>query len=267
MSFQQINEPSSTPPTPRVDNAFMVERLRKTRESLLDLSRRNRLINCPKSNARSKRLDIVDERSDEVFRMLVVEGRAFSFLPGAGDKSGDDTFDNGIPMLPPPEELPESDVADRHLDTKLQTRIPPKKLQDRLLGLYYDAKTFEEEQGVSSLFLAVGFLEWYESDSSDISNFAPLILLPVDLERSTARSQFKLRFREEELSANLSLQSKLREFNITLPDFPDEGLPLNPSEYFQNVEEAVGSQTRWRIHPNGAEKRGQVSLIGSRRKQ
>ena len=228
----------------------MVERLRKTRESLLDLSRRNRLINCPKSNTRSKRLDIVDERSDEVFRMLVVEGRAFSFLPGAGDKSGNDTFDNSIPMLPLPEELPECDVADRHLDTKLQTRLPPKKLQDRLLDLYYDARTSEEEQGVSSLFLAIGFLEWYDSDSSDISNFAPLILLPVDLERSTARSQFKLRFREEELSANLSLQSKLREFNIALPDFPDEGMPLNPSEYFQKVEEAVGSQPRWRIHPN-----------------
>ena len=238
-------------PTPRVDNAFMVERLRKTRESLLDLSRRNRLINCPKSNARSKRLDIVDERSDEIFRMLVVEGRAFSFLAGASDESGDDTSDNGDSMLPPPEEVQDTELADRHRDTKLQTRISLKKLQDRLLDLYYDAKTFEEEQGVSSLFLAVGFLEWYESESSDKPNFAPLILLPVDLERNTAQVRFKLRFREEELSANLSMQAKLkREFNIALPDFPDEGLSLNPSEYFHNVEKSVGSQPRWRIHPN-----------------
>ena len=76
-----------------------------------------------------------------------------------------------------------------------------------------------------------------------------MILLPVDLERTAARSQFKLKFREEDLSANLSLQAKLREFNIALPDFPDEGLQ-SPTEYFYDVQESISIQPRWKIHPN-----------------
>ena len=154
MSFHRINDHSSQPVTPQVNNAFMVERLRKTREGLLDLSRRNRLINCPIANSRSKRLDIVDERSDEVFRMLVTEGRSFSFLAKPdGDVTDDATPIGESPMLPPPEEAQGMELADRHLDTKLQTTLPPIKLQDRLLDLHYDARTSEEEQGVSSLFL------------------------------------------------------------------------------------------------------------------
>ncbi len=44
--------------------------LQKAREELLDLSARNRLINTPRDPARGKKLDIVDERSEEVFRLL-----------------------------------------------------------------------------------------------------------------------------------------------------------------------------------------------------
>ena len=58
--------------------------LQKAREELLDLSARNRLINTPRDPARGKKLDIVDERSEEVFRLLVRERKAMSFLPGKG---------------------------------------------------------------------------------------------------------------------------------------------------------------------------------------
>ena len=50
--------------------------LQRAREELLDLSARNRLINTPRDPNRGKKLDIVDERSEEVFRLLVRERRA-----------------------------------------------------------------------------------------------------------------------------------------------------------------------------------------------
>ncbi|PZO97320.1 MAG: hypothetical protein DI615_05505, partial [Gardnerella vaginalis] len=40
------------------------------------------------------------------------------------------------------------------------------KLQQRLLKTFYTARTIIEEQGVNTLFLAVGMLQWYESESS-----------------------------------------------------------------------------------------------------
>src|SRR6185437_6973136 len=60
--------------------------LQRTRSNLLDLSLRNRLLNVPRTTAKSKRLDIVDEKSDEVFRILVREERAMTFLAGQGEK-------------------------------------------------------------------------------------------------------------------------------------------------------------------------------------
>ena len=77
-------------------------------------------------------------------------------------------------------------------------------------------------RGVSVLYLAMGFLKWYESPASDKARFAPLLLIPVDLERQTASSRFHLKSREEDIATNLSLQAKLRgEFGVELPEVPE----------------------------------------------
>ena len=65
--------------------------------------------------------------------------------------------------LPQPDEgetVDERGVARRHSDTRLQTRMTSKGLQKRLLDLYGDARTLEEEQGVNVLYLALGMLKW-----------------------------------------------------------------------------------------------------------
>ena len=49
---------------------------------MLDLSARNRLISTPRGLPRGEKIEIVDERSEEVFRLLVRERKAMSFLPG-----------------------------------------------------------------------------------------------------------------------------------------------------------------------------------------
>ncbi len=64
----------------------------------------------------------------------------------------------------------------------LQTPLHEEPLQDHLLKLYYDARSFFEEQGVSSLYLALGFLEWYEADNSHQPRYAPFDLDPSGAE-------------------------------------------------------------------------------------
>src|SRR5215204_3236467 len=94
-----------------------------------------------------------------------------------------------------------------------------------LFDIWYDARTLEEEQGVNVLYLALGLLRWFEADTSDVPRHAPLALLPVRLDRTSAADRFTLRWRSEPASPNLSLQAKMNaEFGLKIEDFggPDE---------------------------------------------
>ncbi len=68
------------------------EKLEQARTQLLDLSARNRLLNMPRSS-RTSSIAIVDEKTSEVYRLLVREGKAFTFLAGkaATDESDNDS--------------------------------------------------------------------------------------------------------------------------------------------------------------------------------
>ena len=219
------------------------------RQQLLDISKRNRLTNTPVGKRRVKQLEIEDERSDEIFRMLYRGRKKMTFEAYRGvleEEPGDDFGSLYVPGY----DDGESELEAHHVDRKLQTRLTAEGLQKRLLTLYRDARGIEEEQGVSVLFLALGFLRWYESESSDIERFAPLILLPVDLERDSARGRFRLAYRDQDLEPNLSLGAMVaNDFELKLPDFPD-GDDWLPSEYFELTRKAVGSQPRWQVQAN-----------------
>jgi hypothetical protein len=120
-----------------------------------------------------------------------------------------------------------------------------------LLKLFREARTYEEEQGVNILFLAIGFLEWFEDPRSEERCFAPLLLVPVSLERRQGRDQFLMRGREDDMVVNVPLAEKLRAaFGINLPELP-EGDEWLPSGYFAAMEDAIAAQKRWRVERLG----------------
>ena len=250
----------------------------RSRRELLDLTARNRLINTPLTRSRSSRLDVTDELSSEVFRILVQERREMAFLSkeepeteeqsdsneatvtdeaelqdgqattsdGSAETSDDFDAEDALHFAQPVEE--DDEIADRHLDKNLQTPLDDEKLQKKLLRLFYDARSFYEEQGVNSLYLAMGFLEWYESATTDKPRYAPLLLIPVELHRRTVNARFRLRMLDDELATNLSLQEKLKaEFGLQLPDVPEVD-DLSPGDYFDAVQKVVEGQPRWRLH-------------------
>jgi hypothetical protein len=57
-------------------------KLERARDELLDLSARNRLLNMPRHSRTARTIEAVDEKSTEVYRLLVREGKAFTFLSG-----------------------------------------------------------------------------------------------------------------------------------------------------------------------------------------
>lgn len=233
----------------------LAERLEVARKELLDLGLRNSLINF---RSRAKKIEVVDELSSEVFRILVGEGKKMRFLP-IPERDPDDHSEDALGDLlteadgdfskffAEDEELGPGGLASRHTDLNLQTRLETRRLHARLLQLNNEARTYIEEQGVNVLYLALGFLHWYESDSSEAARRAPLLLVPVELERSSARERFSLSYSDEDIDDNLSLKEKLRlEFGIELPSIGDTD-DLDVARFFASVEEAIRSQPRWNI--------------------
>ena len=174
---------------PSVDaghKAMLEAKLRTARTDLLDLTLRNNMLNfrLPKT----KGLNLKDQRVDLVFDRLVRQHGTLVFAPAITEDTATGTSSDEPTTLVGP--------------------YTSEQLQTRLLQTYRTARTYIEEQGANTLFLAMSFLEWYESDSSDKPLLAPLVLVPVLLERDATRDRFTLKYTDEEVVDNLSLNTE-----------------------------------------------------------
>ncbi len=252
MATQQLPQGDQENASVFQSNLPLEAKLERARTELLDLGARNRLLNMPRSAKSAKSIDIVDEQSREIFRLLVRDQRPFTFLPGRQAADADaPEGDEFVELAQPDEEgVDARGVANRHADTRLQTRLTSAGLQKRLLDLYYDARTLEEEQGVNILFLALGSLKWIDPNNPANIRYAPLILVPVQLERGNAAEKFKLRWRGDDPAANLSLEAYLdRVHGIKLPAF-EASEEFDPAAYMATVADAVAAKKDWAVNPD-----------------
>ncbi len=69
--------------------------------------------------------------------------------------------------------------------------MTPNGLQKRLLDVYFDARTLEEEQGVNILYLGLGTLKWIDLNNAENVRYAPLTLLLLVLARAEGRGKIQ----------------------------------------------------------------------------
>ncbi len=233
--------------------ATVLSKLESSRDELLDLSLNNKLINY--RTLKTKGLEIVDEKTKEIFRILMKENRTMSFLPmpeEETEKEKEQQRLNGILIgdqeLGQPDEEEDPDLpAERHTDNRLQTPYSSKELQKRLLNTYYTARTIMQEQGVNTLFLALGMLNWRESQTSEKIRKAPLILVPIELSRTSVQARFRINYSQDEIGENLSLRAKLEtDFGLTLPEFP-ETEDIRVHNYFNQVSIRISHKEGWEV--------------------
>jgi hypothetical protein len=226
-----------------VDRAQLTKLFNETRKRLVETGTRNRLVHVNRANSKGNVLNVVNERSDDVYAILA-EQKSMRFLALGRDK---DEEVQGLRLANVGEE---GFADDRYTDTQLETRLGPDALAKKLLKIAREAKTAEEEQGVNILYLALGFITWLEDKSSNIPREAPLVLLPVELVRNQRTSTYDIKVREEDLLTNLPLQQRLKEdFGIELPDIEVvDG--WRPSAYFEQVQEIIDSRQGWKIDRN-----------------
>jgi hypothetical protein len=224
------------------------------RKELVDPSRRNRLLNAPLSGKRPWCLALSGHSADEVFRCLYrqekFKGYAFAPRPdGEPDSSEASIFApsgavNGVRL---------GSIDGRANSSKsstvlcLQTRLDAEKLERRLTKIFREERTLEEEQGISTLYLAAGFLKWFEDEHSEEASYAPLILIPVSLTRVRGKQGFLLTGRDDDIVVNVSLLEKLKnEFRCSLPNIP-ESEDWKPSDYFDAVEQEIHRYRKWAV--------------------
>jgi len=222
------------------DRSRLTKLFNETRKRLVETGTRNRLVHVNRANTKGNVLNVVNERSDDVHGILA-DGKAMRFLALGRDKDEDV---QGLRLANAGEV---GFTEERYGDVQLETRLGPDALAKKLLKIAREARTAEEEQGVNILYLALGFLTWFEDKSSSISREAPLVLLPVELVRNQRTSTYDLRLREDDLLTNLPLAQRLREdFGIDLPEVEvTDG--WKPSVYFDQVQQVIASREGWKI--------------------
>jgi hypothetical protein len=195
---------ATQPPRSPVERLLADARLR-----LVETGTRNRLVHTPRGGKRTRSLPVIDATADVLFQALVRLNRAMRFLPA--ERTRELALEgprSNVNRYPPADAAP----------TGLTTFLDEEKLEKRLLAIYRDAKTAEEEQGINILFLAIGFLRWYEDEKSEVLREAPLVLVPVLLSRDQRHSTFDLRSRDDDLTTNQAIQERLRtDFGIPYP--------------------------------------------------
>lgn len=126
--------------------------------------------------------------------------------------------------------LPDTEYAVNALQRdEIAAPLEPRELDARLTALFRRARNDLNEGGSNTLFLAVGFLRWKKSPDEETSYRAPLLLVPIKLERRSASSRFYLLHHEDDVRFNATLLQMLeKDFDLSLTQFEGE-LPRDDS--------------------------------------
>lgn len=133
---------------------------------------------------------------------------------------------------------------------KLQALLYPQDLEKLCRKTASEARTVIEETGSNMLYLIFGFLEFYDSDNSERPLLAPLISVPVTLEKggvdaNTRTYQYSILYSGEDTHENQTLREKLsKDFLLQMPTFDEDD---EPRTYFSKIEKAIETKNRWKV--------------------
>lgn len=226
----EVSEEKPTTPAGRIE---------RWQSRLLDLSLRNRLLNFSEGKRAvpfvCADVAYLEDRLAEGVAIKLISLPEQNPLGGRDanlhrDRRGDD--------------LHERFAAEALKRDELSSMLDAKDLAARLTELFRQAKSDLTEGGTNTLYLAVGVLKWKKTPTDQKAYRAPLLLLPVKLERSGASDRFRLKFHEDEPQLNATLLQFLkRDFDLALPDFrgglPQDGKGIDVSNILDRIRLAV----------------------------
>jgi hypothetical protein len=219
------DQPETTPTTPE-------GRLERWRKRLLDLTGRNRLLNLQISGKHALPIDCPDAARLE--NMLAdmrgrVKPQPIRFRPWPDLMSGNDPRSAKIYRQRLQEDSDRAFATEALEKRELVVGRDDNTLQATLTEIYRSARAAQQEGGTNTLFLTIGALLWQQKDKERRYR-APIILVPVVLERPSVRSGFSLRIHDDDTRLNATLLEMLKqEFDIRLPTLQGDRPPTDNS--------------------------------------
>lgn len=221
-------------------------KLTQWERKLLDLSLRNMLIHMRMTKA------VVPLLSSDVSILedALSDGEEFQVLPRPSEMSM--PGDGGIPVEALGELGPFADfVALESKHKRLHSLYSEKELNNCLTKMYRSAKTSMEENGASTLYLALGLLRWFESKTSTSARYAPIVLVPIDIVRKSASKGYVMRMRDEDAQINITLLEFLKQkfdlqiYGLNPPPMDVHGLDM--PKIFAIIRHAVLNLPMWDV--------------------
>ena len=215
-SFDSADLEEQKPETPE-------SRLQRWQRRLLDLTLNNRLLN---HRATKTSLRIICPQPGRLEDKLA-EGAQIQIR--AVPKPSVEGQDEEIHRQRTGEVITEEYALDELDKRRVLVDLPADELNKHAVEIYRKAQTALQEGGANTLYLAIGFLLW-KRDRQDQRRFrAPLILLPVALERKSVRSGIRMVAHDDEPRFNTTLLEMLRkDFRIDIQNLDGE-LPTDKS--------------------------------------
>lgn len=222
-------------------------RVQRWLRRLLDLSLRNKLLNF-----KDNRLSIPLQCSEKTLSSLedaLAENKGFFFHSVDYISLKDVTREN------------EAQHVQTYIDENLSRQLlfsglDTDTLNKRLVEVYRASRTALEEGGANTLFLAIGFLEWKESEKAQKTFKAPLLLIPVRMTRESAKSGYRLWMYDDEPRFNSTLLQLLRQdFEIEiagLDPLPSDDSGVDVNAVLQLVRRAVINMKGWEVKAEAA---------------
>jgi len=196
-------------------------------KKLLDLSRRNELIDF-KVDKNGQQILTFDDDGDlslnYLFNAFKDKGYQYTVTPVEYNGIGGTL---AVPELTTEQyELYSSYIRQR----KLLIMKRNVSLDTALKVFYRERRKAYEESGSNVLYMAIGFIEWFETDKSTKPKYAPIILVPIDLKRHS-KDNYSIVGRDEPAFLNISIFEFFhQEFKMNFDDLLTKDLFSNEIE-------------------------------------
>ncbi|WP_324547179.1 DUF4011 domain-containing protein [Accumulibacter sp.] len=232
------------------------DRLARWQRKLLDLSLRNKLLNF-RSSKQALTLEAPDAAAleDRLSEMLPLK-----LLPRPELMDGADPRNLAIHEAREREDLRRQHALDALQRREIFVAITDDELDSRLVDLYRTARSTLQEGGANTLFLALGFLCWSRDEKGEQRGEqrigqryrAPLLLVPVTLNRRSVRSGFTLTLHDDEPRFNPTLIEMLRQdFKLSLGvadgELPRDQGGLDVAAIWRSVSQAIKDIKGWEV--------------------
>ena len=184
-------------------------------KSLLDLGKRNNLINFKESKSSTAR--VIQPSIQELYNQLTASKTLTVMI-----QREDRTVSKGSILLGDKENI-----------------------EKTLRNLRNKAKTAVEETGNNILYLSLGQIHWFEKEEPDQICIAPIVLVPIEIVQESITSPFKVKLYDSEVIINPSISFKLeQEYKIKLEYELTEDSEL--SSFYQYIQDKI-IQLNWSV--------------------